>query len=85
MPPQRQSPRSYAYVESIEKLTKMGYQADELEQNRKNGLDKMVVNSARDGNAAHLFERLLPRVDRDAVDAAIKDGERERTSNRSRN
>ena len=27
---------------------------------------------------AHLFERLLPRVDRDAVDAAIKDGERER-------
>ncbi|GAA5965888.1 hypothetical protein JCM8115_000734 [Rhodotorula mucilaginosa] len=34
-----------AYVESIEKLTKMGYQADELEQNRKNGLDKMVVNT----------------------------------------
>ncbi|GAA5887605.1 hypothetical protein JCM3774_006187, partial [Rhodotorula dairenensis] len=34
-----------AYVESIEKLTKMGYQASELEQNRKNGLDKMVVNT----------------------------------------
>ena len=34
-----------AYVESIEKLTKMGYQADELEQSRKNGLDKMVVNT----------------------------------------
>lgn len=34
-----------AYVESIDKLTKMGYQEAELEQNRKNGLDKMVVNT----------------------------------------
>ncbi|BGO91558.1 hypothetical protein NBRC10512_003218 [Rhodotorula toruloides] len=34
-----------AYVESIDKLTKMGYQADELERNKEQGLDKMVVNT----------------------------------------
>ncbi|GAA5987789.1 hypothetical protein JCM11641_004930 [Rhodosporidiobolus odoratus] len=34
-----------AYVESIDKLTKMGYQSEELEKNKKAGLDKMVVNT----------------------------------------
>ncbi|GAA5886185.1 hypothetical protein JCM6882_004292 [Rhodosporidiobolus microsporus] len=34
-----------AYVESIEKFTKMGYKKEELEQARKAGLDKMVVNT----------------------------------------
>lgn len=34
-----------AYVEEVSKITKMGYQAEELEKNRKAGLDKMVVNT----------------------------------------
>ncbi|GAA5850645.1 hypothetical protein JCM8547_001943 [Rhodosporidiobolus lusitaniae] len=34
-----------AYVEQIDKLTKMGYQSDELAKNKEAGLDKMVVNT----------------------------------------
>jgi hexokinase len=34
-----------AYVEEVAKITKMGYKAEELEKNRKAGLDKMVVNT----------------------------------------
>ncbi|BGP16477.1 hypothetical protein JCM10213_007917 [Rhodosporidiobolus nylandii] len=34
-----------AYVEQLDKLTKMGFQSDELEKNKKAGLDKMVVNT----------------------------------------
>ncbi|GAA5935323.1 hypothetical protein JCM3775_006239 [Rhodotorula graminis] len=34
-----------AYVEDIDRLTKMGFQADELEANKRHGLDKMVVNT----------------------------------------
>ncbi|GAA6011879.1 hypothetical protein JCM11491_000088, partial [Sporobolomyces phaffii] len=34
-----------AYVEDVAKITKMGYKAEELEKNRKAGLDKMVVNT----------------------------------------
>ncbi|GAA6051733.1 hypothetical protein JCM3770_002705 [Rhodotorula araucariae] len=34
-----------AYVEDLERLTKMGYKSAELDENRKNGLDKMVVNT----------------------------------------
>jgi hexokinase len=34
-----------AYVESIDKLTKMGYKSEELEKNKAAGLDTMVVNT----------------------------------------
>jgi len=34
-----------AYVEDIDQLTKMGFQGDELEENKRHGLDKMVVNT----------------------------------------
>lgn len=34
-----------AYVESLEKLTKMGFQSKELEKNKAAGLDTMVVNT----------------------------------------
>jgi len=34
-----------AYVEDIDRLTKMGFQAAELEENKRHGLDNMVVNT----------------------------------------
>ncbi|GAA6001383.1 hypothetical protein JCM10207_006636 [Rhodosporidiobolus poonsookiae] len=34
-----------AYVEDLDKLSKMGFQSEELEKNKKAGLDKMVVNT----------------------------------------